>query len=152
MIGTLFLVSSYVISPPIRPTSTGGEGGWKIVAVDMQTASELLTKFSRSFDGSKFDADFSCNPIQDTKTPQGILGMMNRRNGEIDMLLHYLEKTDGVAQISSVATPCDVNPEVTSVFIDCLKNSASITLDYELIRDRQPKWHCIIQYHWNSLT
>lgn len=69
------IVSSHPKLPPVVVKNRDNNDGWNIVTLDLQTASELLSDFSKSYEVSDLTPNFLCNPLQTTTFPQGMLAL-----------------------------------------------------------------------------
>lgn len=149
MLNFAVVTLAFTISPPIQPpiarsTKYSGDD-WKIVNVDLQTASELLTDFSKSFEDTGSEPDFTCNPILRTRLPQGILGLSYKK--KIHVLMHYIEKSVGIASIMLIATPYDSNSDISKILFQKMNASEVIMFDEKEVQKNQPKWYFAYKYY-----
>jgi hypothetical protein len=133
------IVSSPPKLPPVVVKNRDNNDGWNIVPLDLQTASELLSDFSKSYEVSDLTPNCSCNPLQTTTFPQGMLAL--KRGEKHHMVLHYLEKKAGVAHISSIASPSDCQEIATVQLFKQVKNHDFLKFDLEILKEKQPTWY-----------
>ena len=102
MLQTWLLGIALILAPPpprITKTGDGGRGGWEIVSIDFETATEWLGRFARSYENES--VDFHRSAVRPGRTLQGVLGLTYR--DKIRAVLHFNEASIGVANITSVA-------------------------------------------------
>ena len=115
--------------PPPGPTirkSYGGGDGWSMANIDLQTASELLTNFSRSHESHDRTPDFSCNPICRTSLPQGLLGI--KKHDDIKLVCHVIERQPGKFCVTNIATPAGEG-EAGAKLMDVIRETDELQLD-----------------------
>ena len=152
MLTIIPLCISLTIAPPptvppnnIIHTLHGGNGdGWQLVNLDLQLAADLLTEFSKSYEDQSLEPDFSCNPLQKTKEPQGLLGLI--KGDRVHAVFHYIERTTGIAHISSIATPFDFDSSFTSVLAETLDAVDVVKIDATTFKSTQPRWYFALAY------
>lgn len=105
----------------------------------MQRAADLLVSFSKTYGAE--NADFSCNPIRNTRQPQGILGLY--ANDRIRLLCHFVEEPIGLAQITMIATPRD-EYDAGEVLLQIVKDAENLVLELDSL---SPKWRLAAQYY-----
>ena len=136
---TFTLLHSFVVSPPpSKILKTFRDDNWNIKLIDLQTASNVLTKFSKSYQKEVIQPDFSCNPFLKTKLLQGILGLYYR--DEIKVIMHFTQKRVGIAYVSSIATPYIHHHETSKILFEKIAENDSICIDQDL-KLHQPNWY-----------
>lgn len=144
-------ISLTIAPPPTIPpnhvihTFDGENGdGWQLVNLDLQSATDLLTEFSKSYDHQSLEPDFSCSPVQRTNEPQGLLGLAKKN--QVHAVFHYIEKTIGIAHISSIATPFDFDSSFISVLAETLGADDVVRVDATAFKFTQPRWYFALAY------
>ena len=134
MILYVVLCVAYIIAPPPPMKTTFSPDEWKLVTIDLQQASSLLTEFHGTYTVGELVPDFSLSPLVDTRHPQGNMALMKK--DEVKMVLRVVEENWGIASIVEIATPLNEFDAGVKLF-ELLEGNSNLILK----ADHQTRWN-----------
>ena len=132
-------VALVLTPPPVRVTGGGDE--WGIMSVDFETATHFLGEFARTYGDER--VDFHRSAVRPGRTLQGVLGLTYQN--KVRAILHFDEKSLGVANITSIAAARH-DYEAATGLAGMVRESENLALDVETLKDRQPRWYMALVY------
>lgn len=138
-IASILSFAIVMLPPPKYPTlvkHSGGGGGWSIVQLDFDAAGKILNEFANSYE----HPDFSCNPIQETYLPQGIIGLAKK--GRIRLVCHFRTTPEMQHSIVSIATHNN-ECEAGGVLFEFIDEIDELVIDNIM---QQPKWKLAMKF------
>ena len=145
LLGTSYVVTVPPVLPPKNPQTSYGREEWKLVQVGLMEADELFTHYSKSYEGTRLSPDFTCNPIQDTKLPQGIIGLQYK--DVIHLLMHYVEEEGYVFSIRSIATPYNLHRDAIKYLSKHINANEALCVHTDFLKAYQIKWYMTLKFH-----
>ena len=136
----LFCVALVLTPPPVR-VKTGGGDEWGIMSVDFEKATHFLGEFARTYGDER--VDFRRSAVRPGRTLQGVLGLTYQ--DKVRAILHFDERSIGVANITSIAAARD-DYEAATGLAGMVRDSENLALDIETLKERQPRWYMALVY------